>query len=123
MRLAGEDITGLPQHKRARLGMARTFQTPALFKGLTVLENMMTGRYLHGRGGMVAGMLRLPHVVRDEIRQRERVEEILELLEIAHLRHHGVDRPLLRLPEARRARPRAGAGPERSCSSTSRWPA
>ena len=50
----------------------------------------MTGRYLHGRGGMVAGMLRLPHVVRDEIRQRERVEEILELLEIAHLRHHGV---------------------------------
>ena len=90
VRLNGEDITGLPQHKRARRGMARTFQTPALFKGLTVLENMMTGRYLHGRGGMVAGMLRLPFVVKDEIRQRERVEEILELLEIAQLRHHAV---------------------------------
>jgi branched-chain amino acid transport system ATP-binding protein len=90
VRLNGEDITGLPQHKRARRGMARTFQSPALFKGLTVLENMMTGRYLHGRGGMVAGMLRLPSVVKDEIRQRERVEEILELLEIAQLRHHAV---------------------------------
>jgi branched-chain amino acid transport system ATP-binding protein len=90
VRLNGEDITGLPQHKRARRGMARTFQSPALFKGLTVLENMMTGRYLHGRGGMVAGMLRLPFVVNDEIRQRERVEEILELLEIAQLRHHAV---------------------------------
>lgn len=90
VRLEGKDITGLPQHKRARLGMARTFQTPALFKGLTVLENVMTGRYVHGRGGMVAGMLRLPNVVRDEIRQRERVEEILELLEIAQLRHHSV---------------------------------
>jgi branched-chain amino acid transport system ATP-binding protein len=90
VRLNGEDITGLAQHKRARRGMARTFQSPALFKGLTVLENMMTGRYLHGRGGMVAGMLRLPFVVNDEIRQRERVEEILELLEIAQLRHRSV---------------------------------
>jgi branched-chain amino acid transport system ATP-binding protein len=90
VRLEGEDITGLAQHKRARRGMARTFQSPALFAGLTVLENMMTGRYLHGRGGMVAGMLRLPSVVNDEIKQRERVEEILELLEIAQLRHHSV---------------------------------
>jgi branched-chain amino acid transport system ATP-binding protein len=90
VRLNGEDITGLAQHKRARRGMARTFQSPALFKGLTVLENMMAGRYLHGRGGMVAGMLRLPFVVNDEIRQRRRVEEILELLEISQLRHHSV---------------------------------
>ena len=88
--ISGQSIAGLAQHKIARLGLARTFQTPALFKGLTVLENMMTGRYRHGRGGMVAGMLRLPFVVNDEIRQRERVEEILELLEISHLRHRGV---------------------------------
>jgi branched-chain amino acid transport system ATP-binding protein len=90
VRLEGQDITGLPQYRRARLGMARTFQTPALFEGLTVLENLMTGRYRHGRGGMITGMLRLPHVVRDEIRQRERVEEILELLEIAQLRNESV---------------------------------
>jgi branched-chain amino acid transport system ATP-binding protein len=90
IRLDGQDITAMPQHKRARLGMARTFQTPALFPGLSVLENVMSGRYAHGRGGIVAGMLRLPGVVKDEIRQRERVEEILELLEVSHLRHHSV---------------------------------
>jgi branched-chain amino acid transport system ATP-binding protein len=90
IRLAGKEITGLAQHKRARLGMARTFQTPALFAGLSVLDNVMTGRYVHGRGGMVAGMFRLPGVVRDEVRQRERVEQILALLEISQLRHHAV---------------------------------
>jgi branched-chain amino acid transport system ATP-binding protein len=88
--VAGKDITGLAQHRIARLGVARTFQTPALFGGLTVLENVMTGRYLHGRGGMVAGLFRLPGVVNDEVRQRERVEEILELLEISHLRNAAV---------------------------------
>jgi branched-chain amino acid transport system ATP-binding protein len=51
----------------------------------------MTGRYLQGRGGMIAGMLRLPNVVNDEVRQRERVEEILELLEIAEHRHADVE--------------------------------
>jgi branched-chain amino acid transport system ATP-binding protein len=88
--LEGQDLARMPQHKIARLGLARTFQTPALFPGLSVLDNLMTARYRHGRGGMIAGMLRLPHVVRDEVRQRERVEEILELLEIAHHRHADV---------------------------------
>jgi branched-chain amino acid transport system ATP-binding protein len=91
IRVAGTDVAGFPQYKIARLGVARTFQTPALFGGLSVLGNVMTGRYQHGRGGMVAGMLRLPAVVRDEIRQRERVEEILDLLEISHLRHAAVE--------------------------------
>jgi branched-chain amino acid transport system ATP-binding protein len=90
IRLHGTEITGLPQHKIARLGLARTFQSPALFQGLTVLENLMTGRYLHGRGGMIAGLFRLPFVVDDEVKQRRRVEEILELLEISHLRHKHV---------------------------------
>ena len=90
IRLNGRDTGGLAQHKIAQLGLARTFQTPALFPGLSVVENIMTGRYLHGRGGMVAAMLRLPSVVRDEIAQRVRVEEILDLLEISHLRHAAV---------------------------------
>jgi len=88
--LAGVDVGRLPQHRIARLGLARTFQSPALFSGLTVLENLMAGRYRHGRGGILAGMVRLPAVVRDEVRQRERVEEILELLEIAQHRHAAV---------------------------------
>jgi len=89
--LDGHDVAGLAQHKIARLGLARTFQTPALFQGLNVVENIMAGRYLHGRGGMVAAMLRLPSVVRDEIEQRRRVEQILDLLEISHLRRATVD--------------------------------
>jgi branched-chain amino acid transport system ATP-binding protein len=89
--VAGHDVTGLAQHRIARLGLSRTFQSPALFSGLTVLENLMAGRYRHGRGGMVAGMLRLPNVIKDEVRQRERVEAILELLEVSHLRHATVD--------------------------------
>src|SRR3954451_1227190 len=91
VRLGGHDIAGLAQHKIAKLGLARTFQSPALFKGLSVVENLMTGRYLHGRGGMVAAMLRLPFVVRDEVAQRERVERILDLLESSHLRDSAVD--------------------------------
>jgi branched-chain amino acid transport system ATP-binding protein len=88
--LGGHDLARLPQHRIARLGLARTFQSPALFPGLSVLDNLMAGRYRHGRGGMLAGMLRLPGVVRDEVRQRERVEEVLELLEIAQHRHAAV---------------------------------
>jgi branched-chain amino acid transport system ATP-binding protein len=91
VRIGGSDIGGLAQHKIAKLGLARTFQSPALFKGLSVVENLMAGRYLHGRGGMVAAMLRLPFVVRDEVAQRERVERILDLLEISHLRDSAVD--------------------------------
>ena len=90
IRLNGRDTAGLPQHKIAQLGLARTFQTPALFPGLSVVENIMSGRFRHGRGGMVAAMLRLPFVVRDEVEQRQRVEEILDLLEISHLRHSAV---------------------------------
>jgi branched-chain amino acid transport system ATP-binding protein len=89
--VGGQAINGLKQHKIARMGVARTFQTPALFAGLTVLENLMTGRYLQGKAGMIAGMLRLPNVVADEVRQRERVEEILELLEIAEHRNADVE--------------------------------
>jgi branched-chain amino acid transport system ATP-binding protein len=91
IRLAGHDVAGLAQHKIAKLGLARTFQTPALFSGLNVVENIMAGRYLHGRGGMVAALFRMPFVVRDEIAQRRRVEEILDLLEISHLRRATVD--------------------------------
>ncbi len=78
----GHDVTRLPQHKVAGLGIARTFQPLALFSGMTVIDNLMLGRYLHGRTGILAGMLYLPSVAREEVRQRRRVEEIIDLLEI-----------------------------------------
>jgi ABC-type branched-subunit amino acid transport system ATPase component len=87
IRLDGRDVTRLPSHQIARLGLARTFQSPALIDGLSVLENLLAGRYRHGRARLVAGLLRAPSQIRDEVAQRERVEDILELLEIREHRH------------------------------------
>jgi branched-chain amino acid transport system ATP-binding protein len=80
------ELSRLPQHRIARLGVARTFQNLALFRGLTVLENLMLGRYVHGRTGMISGALFTPWAVREEIEQRRRVEEVIDLLEIAQHR-------------------------------------
>src|SRR4051794_28515227 len=91
IRFAGADLTKVAPHKIARLGLARTFQTPSLFRGLTVVENIMAGRYLRGRGGVVAGGLRLPPGGADAGAPRPGAEEVLALLEIPHLRQEGVD--------------------------------
>ncbi len=81
------DVTKLPTHKIARLEVSRTFQNLALFKGMSVLENLMVGRYLHGKTGLLRSMFWTPAVVRDEEAQRERVEQIIELLHIARYRN------------------------------------
>jgi branched-chain amino acid transport system ATP-binding protein len=83
----GEELTRLSQHRIAKLGIARTFQNLALFEGMSVLENLMVGRYLHGRTGLLRGLFYTPAVIRDEIEQRERVEEVIDLLEISTHRH------------------------------------
>ena len=98
-------------HKVARLGVSRTFQNLALFKGMTVLENLMVGRYLHGKTGIFRGMFYLPGSVREEEAQRERVEEIIDLLHLARHRNAVRARPALRDPEAGRARAGARPGP------------
>jgi branched-chain amino acid transport system ATP-binding protein len=86
IRFEGQPVSKLPQHKVARLGIARTFQNLALFSGMTVLDNLMLGRYLHGRAGIISGLFYLPSVAREETRQRERVEQVIDLLEITAYR-------------------------------------
>jgi branched-chain amino acid transport system ATP-binding protein len=81
------EVTTLPQHTIARLGIARTFQNLALFGGLTVLENLLVGRYLQGKAGFLGGALFLRRTGREEGRQRERVEAVIDLLEIQRFRH------------------------------------
>jgi branched-chain amino acid transport system ATP-binding protein len=81
------ELNRLPQHRIARLGIARTFQNLALFGGLTVLENLMVGRYIHGKTGFLAGLVYAFRTSREEVVQRERVEEVINLLEIAKYRY------------------------------------
>jgi branched-chain amino acid transport system ATP-binding protein len=86
VRLGETDVTRMATHKIARLGVSRTFQNLALFRGMTVLENLTVGRYLHGKAGVIRGMLLTPGTIREEERQRERVELVIDLLHIARYR-------------------------------------
>jgi len=82
----GRDITFLPPHERARCGIARTFQNIELFRHMTVLENLMLGRHIHIRYGLLAGGLYWGRARREEVRHRRRVEEIIDFLEIENIR-------------------------------------
>ncbi|TSA18778.1 MAG: ABC transporter ATP-binding protein [Betaproteobacteria bacterium] len=69
-------------HAAAERGIARTFQNIALFKGMSVLDNIMTGRNLRMKSGLLAQAFRLPSAEREELQQREAVERIIDFLEI-----------------------------------------
>ncbi len=85
---AGRDITRLPPHRRARLGIARTFQNIALFKGMTVLDNVKIGRHIHLRAGVLACGFYFGRAAREEFAHRAVIErEIIELLELQDIRH------------------------------------
>ena len=90
IRFRGGDIAGRAPHEIARMGLARTFQHGELFPQMTVLENLLTGRHARIRTNPMAEMLFLPSVRRQEVRHREAVERIIELVELEHYRHAGV---------------------------------
>ena len=73
-------------HEAARSGIARTFQNIALFKGMSVLDNIMTGRNLKMRVGMLWQCLWHGPAAREEIAHRRKVEEIIDFLQIEHIR-------------------------------------
>jgi branched-chain amino acid transport system ATP-binding protein len=83
----GRDITRLRPFQRAALGIARTFQKIELFSGMTVLDNIRLGRHLHLRAGVLSGAVYRGKAAREELTEREFIErEIIDLLEIAHIR-------------------------------------
>jgi branched-chain amino acid transport system ATP-binding protein len=82
----GRDRTRLSPHAVARLGIARTFQNVALFKGMTALDNILIGRHIHMRRGVFSNALYWGLGQREEIRQREVVERVIDFLEINHIR-------------------------------------
>jgi branched-chain amino acid transport system ATP-binding protein len=88
IRFDGRDITGLKPHQRAQLRIARTFQNIALFKGMTVLDNIKIGRHIHLRSGLLAGGLYWGKAAREEREHRAVIErEIIDLLELQDIRH------------------------------------
>jgi branched-chain amino acid transport system ATP-binding protein len=82
----GQEITRLSAAARTSLGMARTFQNIALFKGMTVLDNLMIGRHVHQHSGVVGGGVYWGFGQKEEIAHRELCEDIIDFLEIQHIR-------------------------------------
>ncbi len=80
------DITRLHPHQIAHLGIARSFQNIALFRGMTVLDNLMLGRHVRLRSGVLTGGLYWGFAQREEIEHRKVVEEIIDFLEIEKIR-------------------------------------
>ena len=88
IRFAGQTLDGLPAPKRAALGLARSFQNIALFRGMTVLDNIKLGRHCHLKTGPLQALFYTPAARREENELRREIEErIIDFLEIDHIRH------------------------------------
>jgi branched-chain amino acid transport system ATP-binding protein len=82
----GKDITRLHSHKVAALGIARTFQNIALFKGMTVLDNIMLGAHPKMKTSVLSSGIYWGLAQKKEIQYREKIEEIIDFLEMEHVR-------------------------------------
>ena len=85
----GQNITRLPSHRIARLGIARTFQNIELFSGLSVQDNLLAGRHFYMAGGLagsVLGGVYFGKAHREEVEQRRVIEEVIDFLEIEAIR-------------------------------------
>ena len=81
----GRDITALPVHQRAALGLGRTFQNVGLIKGATVRENLITAQYLQADYGVVSGMLGGARSLRAERMLRAKADLLAESLDLGDL--------------------------------------
>ena len=86
VRLNGEDITGRRAFEVARRGIARTFQNVALFAGMSVLDNILLGRSMLMRSGVLQCGLFWGPARREEIEHRRRAEEVIDFLSISDIR-------------------------------------
>jgi branched-chain amino acid transport system ATP-binding protein len=87
IRFKGEDVTGYKPNKRCERGIGRTFQNLALYNHMSVLGNIMVGRHHQLRNNFVTGPLYwFSGAQREELQHRREVEEIIDFLEITHIR-------------------------------------
>lgn len=90
IRFAGDEVSGLRTHEIPGIGIGRTFQNIELFAGLTTLENVLLGRHLYTRTGLLGSLLFTPGVRRAEIAARRRAEEVIDFLELEAVRDTAV---------------------------------
>ncbi len=87
----GEKINEMRPHRRAKLGISRTFQKIELFGGMTVLDNIRLGRHIHLKSGILSGSVYAGKTKREELESRKFIEEeIIDLLEIESIRNKTV---------------------------------
>ena len=87
IRFRGSEITNLKPNQRCHLGIGRTFQNLALFNHMSVLDNIMVGRHhLLKNNFLTGGLYWLTGARREELEHRRHVEEIIDFLEITHIR-------------------------------------
>ncbi len=87
IRFNEQDISQVPTHRIAELGIARTFQNTELFEQETVLRNLLIGQHVHRRTNLLQEFLFLPSVRQQELRFRKDVEDVIDLLDLQHYRH------------------------------------
>ncbi len=85
--LNGKNLLALPAHARMSTGMSRTFQNIALFKGMSVLDNLMVGRHSRITYGLLASLLYFGRARKEEDIHRRRVEEVIDFLGLSSYRH------------------------------------
>ena len=84
----GQDITRIPAPQRAKRGLGRSFQNIALFRGMTVLDNIKLGRHAHLKTNVLDALFYIGKARREEAALRADIEDrIIDFLEIDHIRH------------------------------------
>jgi branched-chain amino acid transport system ATP-binding protein len=100
VRFDGRDLLSVPAHGIARIGIGRTFQNLALFRSMSVLDNVKVGRHCRTRSGFLANALRLPGVEREAHLTTARACELVQFLELDAV----ADKPVAELPFAQQKR-------------------
>ena len=94
IRLDGKSLKGMPAYARTALGLSRTFQNIALFRGLSVLDNLLVGRHRRLDYGLLSALFYFGKARRTEDAHRRRVEDVIDFLGLSPYRHQ----PAGRLP-------------------------
>src|SRR4051812_23575320 len=90
IRFEGRPLTDFAAHKIASLGIGRTFQNLALFRTMSVLDNVMIGGHSQSRSGFLSNALRMPWVLREEDGMHQRAAEAIRLMDLADVAHRPV---------------------------------